>query len=136
MSRAKRTRLRCSWARHSPLLMGYHDRDWSVPLHDDRKLCEFLALEDAQAGLSWETVLRKRENYRKAFHNFAPRSVARYTSKDAKRLLANPGTTRTRLKITAAIMNAHHLLRSRENSRRSTGTWRSFGQGCRGFLAR
>ena len=113
MSRSKRTRTRCSWATHSPLLREYHDLEWGVPLHDDRKLFEFLILEGAQAGLSWETVLNKRENYRKAFQNFDPQIVSRYAEKDVKRLLANPGIIRNRLKITAAMVNARKFLEIR-----------------------
>jgi DNA-3-methyladenine glycosylase I len=88
----------------------YHDREWGVPVHDDRRLFELLILEGAQAGLSWETVLRKRPAYRKAFDNFDARKIARYSSGRAKRLLANPGIIRNRLKIKAAIRNAGAFL--------------------------
>ena len=88
----------------------YHDREWGVPQHDDRRLFEFLLLEGAQAGLSWLTVLRKRENYRAAFDGFDPERIARYGAKDLKRLLADVGIIRNRLKITAAIRNARAFL--------------------------
>lgn len=101
---------RCPWAESSPLMRAYHDTEWGVPLHDDRKLFEFLVLEGAQAGLSWETVLRKRENYRKAFDSFDPVLVALYTDEDVERLLANPGIIRNRRKILSAINNARRFL--------------------------
>jgi DNA-3-methyladenine glycosylase I len=88
----------------------YHDTEWGVPVHDDRRLFEFLILEGAQAGLSWETVLKKRATYRKAFDNFDAKKIARYTSGRAKRLLANPGIIRNRLKIRAATKNAAAFL--------------------------
>jgi DNA-3-methyladenine glycosylase I len=96
---------RCDWAR-KPLDLEYHDREWGVPVHDDRTLFEFLILEGAQAGLSWSTILAKREAYRKAFSNFDARKVARFDSTKVARLLANPGIVRNRLKIAAAIQNA------------------------------
>jgi DNA-3-methyladenine glycosylase I len=96
---------RCDWAR-KPLDIEYHDREWGVPVHDDRTLFEFLILEGAQAGLSWSTILAKREAYRKAFSNFDVRKVARFDSKKVERLLANPGIVRNRLKIAATIQNA------------------------------
>ena len=107
-------RISCSWADSSPLMLEYHDTEWGVPVHDDRKLFEFLILDGAQAGLSWETVLRKRENYREAFNNFDPVKVSRYTEMDVKRLLANPGIIRNRLKITASMLNARKLLEVQE----------------------
>ncbi len=91
-------------------MIAYHDREWGVPLHDDGKLFEFLVLEGAQAGLSWSTVLRKRKNFRKAFHGFDPAVVARYKEKDVQRLLTNEGIIRNRLKIEAAITNARKVL--------------------------
>ena len=105
---------RCPWPGDNPLMIEYHDREWGVPLHDDRKLFEFLILEGAQAGLSWTTILNKRENYRKAFNGFDPEKVARYTAKDIKRLLADAGIVRNRLKIEAAINNAQRFLDVRE----------------------
>lgn len=104
---------RCAWATHSPLLMAYHDREWGVPLHNDRKLFEFLILEGAQAGLNWEIILKKRKAYRKAFEQFNPRNIARYTRRDIQRLLAAPGIIHNRLKITAAIVNAQKCLEVR-----------------------
>ncbi len=90
--------------------MEYHDKEWGVPVHDDGKLFEFLILESAQAGLSWETVLKKRENYRKAFDNFDPLKVSRYTQKDVQRLLTDKGIIRNPLKIKATIVNARRFL--------------------------
>src|SRR4029077_8293471 len=92
------SRVRCSWARND-LAIRYHDREWGVPVHDDRRLFEFLILEGAQAGLSWETILNKRENYREAFEGFDPQRVARFTAKRVERLMLNPGIVRNRLKI-------------------------------------
>ena len=100
---------RCDWAR-TELSIPYHDREWGVPLHDDRALFEFLILEGAQAGLSWETILNKRDNYRAAFDNFDAAKVARYDQRKVDRLLANPGIVRNRLKIAAAIQNAKMFL--------------------------
>jgi len=104
---------RCPWAVAEPNL-SYHDREWGVPVHDDRKLFEFLVLEGAQAGLSWTTILKKRENYRKAFDGFRPERIARYGARDVKRLLADPGIVRNRLKIAATIQNANAFLRARK----------------------
>ena len=100
---------RCFWASHEPLL-SYHDKEWGKPLHDDRRLFEFLVLEGAQAGLSWETILRKRPAYRKAFDRFAPATVARYGARDVSRLMRDAGIVRNRGKITAAINNARAFL--------------------------
>jgi DNA-3-methyladenine glycosylase I len=97
--------LRCPWAASEPNI-SYHDEEWGVPVHDDKKLFEFLILEGAQAGLSWTTILNKRENYRKAFDGFRPEKIARYGARDIKRLLADPGIVRNRLKIAATINNA------------------------------
>ena len=102
-------RHRCEWA-VSELMARYHDTEWGVPVHNDRRLFEFLILEGAQAGLSWETVLKKRPAYRKAFDNFDAQKIARYTSAKARMLLANPGIIRNRLKIKAAILNARAFL--------------------------
>lgn len=101
---------RCKWVNNSLIMVTYHDKEWGVPISDDRKLFEFLILEGAQAGLTWQTVLTKRENYRKAFNNFNARKIARYGAKDVKRLLTNSGIIRNRLKITAAIQNAKKFL--------------------------
>ena len=100
---------RCAWARNE-LSIRYHDEEWGVPVHDDRTLFEFLILEGAQAGLSWDTILKKREHYRKVFDNFEPKRVTRYDSRKVKQLLADPGIVRNRLKIAAAIQNATALL--------------------------
>ena len=97
---------RCEWANKSELERSYHDNEWGVAIHDDKRLFEFLILEGAQAGLNWSTILRKREGYRKAFDNFDVRKVARYTDKDVARLLANAEIIRNKLKINAAIANA------------------------------
>ena len=95
-------------------MVQYHDKEWGVPVHDDRTLFEFLVLEGAQAGLSWQTVLDKRENYRKAFHGFEPAKISRYNNKDVQRLLRDPGIIRSRLKIEATITNAGQLLKIRK----------------------
>lgn len=95
-------------------MLEYHDGEWGVPLHDDRALFEFLILEGAQAGLSWETILKKRENYRRAFDGFDPGRIARYDQRDVERLLGDPGIVRNRLKIHAAIVNAQKLLQVQE----------------------
>jgi DNA-3-methyladenine glycosylase I len=104
---------RCPWAASEPN-RTYHDEEWGVPVHDDRKLFEFLILEGAQAGLSWTTILKKRENYRKAFSDFRPEKIGRYGARDVRRLLANAGIVRNRLKIAAAITNAKAFLAVRE----------------------
>src|SRR5947208_1430474 len=91
-------------------MIQYHDREWGVPVHNDRVLFEFLMLEGAQAGLTWQTVLNKRENYRRAFHDFDPAKIARYKIRDVKRLLGDPGIIRNRLKIEATITNAKRFL--------------------------
>ena len=101
--------MRCSWAANEPNTT-YHDREWGVPVHDDRLLFEFLILEGAQAGLSWITILKKRDNYRKAFDNFHAHKIARYDSRKVKQLLADAGIIRNRLKIAATIQNARAFL--------------------------
>jgi DNA-3-methyladenine glycosylase I len=101
---------RCGWASREPLI-EYHDREWGVPVHDDRKHFEFLVLDGAQAGLSWETILRKRDAYREALERFDPRRVARFTPARIERLLENPGIVRNRLKIEGAVRNAGAFLR-------------------------
>jgi DNA-3-methyladenine glycosylase I len=100
---------RCRWASREPLL-SYHDKEWGQPLHNERRLFEFLVLEGAQAGLSWETILRKRPAYRRAFDRFAPRTVARYGTRDVARLMKDAGIVRNRAKIEAAIQNARVFL--------------------------
>jgi DNA-3-methyladenine glycosylase I len=101
--------IRCSWAR-SDVAIRYHDEEWGTPVHDDRTLFEFLILEGAQAGLSWETILNKRENYRAAFDNFDAKRVASYDRRKIAQLLKNPGIVRNRLKIASAVRNAKALL--------------------------
>lgn len=98
--------IRCAWCGTDPLYVSYHDREWGVPVHDDRVLYEYLTLDGAQAGLSWLTILKKRENYRRAFHNFDFERIARYDSSDISRLMSDRGIVRNRLKIEAAITNA------------------------------
>ena len=102
-------KVRCVWAR-GELLTAYHDLEWGTPFHNERRLFEFLILEGAQAGLSWETILRKRDAYRKAFDRFDPKKVARYTARDVTRLLKDAGIVRNRAKIAAAIANAKAFL--------------------------
>ncbi len=106
---------RCPWCGTDPLYMDYHDNEWGTPLYDNQKLFEFLILEGAQAGLSWITVLRKRENYRKAFDNFDPAKIARYTDAKKAKLLLNEGIIRNRLKIDSAIKNAQAYLAMQKN---------------------
>src|ERR1043166_856729 len=103
-------RPRCGWGTGAPGYVLYHDEEWGVPLHDDRRLFEFLILEGAQAGLSWLTILRKRDNYRRAMAGFDPQRVARFGARDLRRLLADPGIVRNRLKLQAAIDNARAFL--------------------------
>jgi DNA-3-methyladenine glycosylase I len=104
-------RNRCQWAANgSPNYVAYHDQEWGVPLHDDRRLFEFLVLEGAQAGLSWSTILNKREGYRKAFAGFDPQKVARFTPARIEKLLLDPGIVRNRLKVESAVTNARAFL--------------------------
>ena len=105
---------RCGWCGSDALYVAYHDNEWGVPVHDDQRLFEFLILEGAQAGLSWLTILKKRENYRKAFDQFDCEQIARYSSRELDQLLANPGIVRNRLKIAAAVKNARATLNIRE----------------------
>jgi len=106
--------IRCEWSGSDPLYIAYHDHEWGVPIHDDRLLFEFLILEGAQAGLSWLTILKKRDNYQKAFDGFDFEQVANYTEPDLNRLLADSGIVRNRLKINSAIKNARGVLDIRE----------------------
>ena len=105
---------RCNWCGSDPLYVKYHDREWGVPVHNDRKLFEFLILEGAQAGLSWITVLKKRAAYREAFDNFDFNKVARYNSKKIQSLLKNPGIIRNRLKIHSTVQNARSFIEIRK----------------------
>jgi len=113
---------RCPWCLGSDLYRRYHDEEWGVPVHDDRKLFEFLTLEGAQAGLSWSTILAKRENYRRAFARFDPARVARFGPRDAKRLMGDAGIVRNRLKIESTISNARAFLAVR----RELGTFDTY----------
>src|SRR5512145_1582301 len=108
--RGETTMRRCGWAGRDPLLIRYHDEEWGVPVHDERRLFEFLVLEGAQAGLSWRTVLARRDRYREAFRGFDPARVARFGARDVARLLADPGLVRNRLKIESAVENARRFL--------------------------
>jgi DNA-3-methyladenine glycosylase I len=105
---------RCPWCGEDPLYVAYHDNEWSIPCHDERRLFEFLILEGAQAGLAWITILRKREGYRRAFDDFDAARIARYGEADTARLLADPGIVRNRLKVAAAVANAQAYLRLQE----------------------
>ena len=104
---------RCDWAK-SEAMQEYHDKEWGVPLHNDKKLFEFLILEGAQAGLSWSTILKRREGYRKAFDNFNASKISKYTDKDVARLLKDKGIIRNKLKIAATIINAQKFLKIQE----------------------
>ena len=113
-SNGRSSRIRCAWP-SSAISVAYHDREWGVPLKDDRKLFEFLVLDAAQAGLSWEIILRKREGFRAAFDNFDPEKIARYDSRKIQALLADAGIIRNRLKIESAISNARAFLQVQED---------------------
>jgi len=127
MSPARRKR--CAWATNS-LSIAYHDREWGVPVRDDRKLFEFLVLEGAQAGLSWNTILRKRERYREVFDGFDPEKVARYGARKKAQLLADPGIVRNRAKIEAAVGNARAFLAVRDEfGSFARYAWRFVGRG-------
>lgn len=105
---------RCGWSISDPLMIDYHDNEWGVPVHDDRKHFEMIVLDGAQAGLSWQTVLKKREAYREAFDNFDPKKVAGYDERKIEELLNNPGIIRNRLKVSSAIKNANAFLEVRK----------------------
>lgn len=105
---------RCSWSEGNELYVAYHDEEWGIPVHDDRKLFEMIILEGAQAGLSWITILKKRENYRRAFDNFDPEKVANYSDEKLAELLQNPGIVRNKLKVNAARLNARAFLQVKE----------------------
>ena len=113
-SRTERGLIRCAWAKNE-LSLRYHDEEWGLPLHDDQRLFEFLLLEGAQAGLSWDTILKKRENYRAAFDHFDPERIARYDRHKLAGLLKDPGIVRNRLKIASAVQNAQAFLKVRED---------------------
>jgi DNA-3-methyladenine glycosylase I len=105
---------RCAWSGTDPLYVEYHDKEWGVPVHDDGKLFEFLILEGMQAGLSWITILRKRENFRRAFAGFDPEKIARFGKRDIARLMGDAGIIRNELKVRAAVTNAQAMLRVRD----------------------
>jgi DNA-3-methyladenine glycosylase I len=113
LSRGATRMKRCEWAQTDPSI-AYHDQEWGVPVHDDRTLFEFLILEGAQAGLSWETILKKRQTYRAAFDDFDARAIARYGQRKVDRLLADPGIVRNKAKVAAAIQNARAFLKVQE----------------------
>ena len=123
---------RCGWAGTDPRMIAYHDEEWGVPVHDDRLLFEFLILEGAQAGLSWSTILNKRDAYREAFANFDPARVARFDRRRIERLLTNAGIVRNRLKIESTVSNA----RVCRQVRRDHGTFERCGWGCVGGAPR
>lgn len=114
--------VRCAWVGDDPLYVDYHDNEWGVPVHDDRVLFEFLLLEGAQAGLSWSTILRKRENYRRAFAGFDPSAIAAFDDAKLEDLLSDPGIVRNRLKVVSAVKNARGFL----NVQRETGSFSDF----------
>jgi DNA-3-methyladenine glycosylase I len=119
---------RCSWATGDPLMTAYHDREWGTPVHDDRRLFEFLILEGAQAGLSWQTILHKRTAYRRAFAGFRPERVARFGAADVRRLMRDAGIVRNRLKIAGAVRNARAFLAiAKEHGSFSAWVWRFVG---------
>jgi DNA-3-methyladenine glycosylase I len=121
--------IRCSWARDE-LSVAYHDREWGVPVHDDIVLFEFLTLEGAQAGLSWDTILKKRGNYRAAFSDFDPNRIARYSSRRLETLMGNPGIVRNRLKIASVVKNAKAFLKiQKEFGSFDTYVWQFVGGG-------
>ena len=128
MSKGTAPGRRCFWAAGDPLLGSYHDEEWGVPIHDDRRWYEKMVLDGAQAGLSWLTILRKREGYRKAFAGFDPRRVARFGARDVARLLNDPGIVRNRLKVSSAINNARAFLDvQREHGSFDAFIWKSVG---------
>ncbi|HEY3493883.1 MAG TPA: DNA-3-methyladenine glycosylase I [Polyangiaceae bacterium] len=108
------TKIRCGWAGTDPIYVGYHDEEWGVPVYDDRTLFEFLVLEGAQAGLSWITILKKRDAYRRAFDRFDPKKVARYDARRVAKLLGDAGIVRNRAKIESAVKNARAFLEVQE----------------------
>jgi DNA-3-methyladenine glycosylase I len=111
-------RIRCAWAGTDPLMVAYHDEEWGVPCHDDQQLFELLMLEGFQAGLSWQTILRKRDNFTKAFDGWDPEKIAAYGPEDTTRLMADPGIVRNRLKVEGAVKNAraYHQVREKHGS--------------------
>jgi DNA-3-methyladenine glycosylase I len=125
-----KARVRCGWPGDDPLMIAYHDAEWGVPLHDDRKLFEFVVLDAVQAGLSWRTVLHKRENYRKALHGFDPARIARYGDREMARLLSDAGLVRNRAKMRAIVEDARRFLEvQREHGSFDAFIWRFTGGG-------
>lgn len=122
-------KIRCAWCSPDPLYRAYHDAEWGVPLHDERALFELLTLEGAQAGLSWITILKKREGYRRAFHDFDAERIARYGAADVARLMADTGIVRNRLKIESTITNARATLALRESDGGLDGYFWNFVDG-------
>lgn len=119
---------RCAWVGEEPLYVDYHDMEWGVPLHDDRRLFEFLVLEGAQAGLSWLTILKKRDNYRRAFADFSVEEVAHFGEREIARLLTNPGIIRNRLKVRSSVANARAFMKVQEEfSSFDAYSWRFVG---------
>src|SRR3989344_1108414 len=113
---------RCPWVNNNPLMIEYHDKEWGTPLKEDNKLFEFLVLDAFQAGLSWNTIINKRENFKKAFHNFNPEKIANYTEADKERLMQDAGIIRNRLKIESAILNAKQFLKLKEKGFKFVGS--------------
>ena len=109
--------IRCAWPNDNPAMLRYHDEEWGVPVHDDRKHYEFMLLDAMQAGLSWQTILLRREGFRRAFDGFDYETIARYGETEVQRLLADPGIIRNRLKVRAAVSNAQRLLEVRRRVR-------------------
>ena len=123
---------RCQWAGSDPIYIEYHDKEWGIPVHDDKKLFEFIILEGAQAGLSWLTILKRRENYRKAFADFDPEKVARFNEKKINELLTDSGIIRNKLKIRSAVSNAQAFLKIQEEfGSFDTYSWQFVGGKCK-----
>lgn len=114
---------RCPWVNNNPLMVEYHDKEWGNPLKSDQKLFEYLVLDSFQAGLSWNTIINKRENFKKAFSNFNPKEIANYTDKDKQRLMQDTGIIRNKLKIESAITNAKAFLKLKETQSFSNYIW-------------
>lgn len=125
-------KIRCEWAGDNPIYVDYHDREWGVTVRDDKKLFEFIILEGAQAGLSWLTILKRRENYRKAFADFDVEKVANFGEKKIQELLTNPGIIRNRLKVRSAVTNAQAFIKIQEEfSSFDTYSWQFVGRKCK-----
>src|SRR3989344_2543266 len=114
---------RCPWVNDNPLMIKYHDEEWGTPLYDDNKLFEFMILDAFQAGLSWNTIINKRQNFEKAFHNFNPKKIAKYTEEDKERLMQDAGIIRNRLKIESTIINAKQFLKLKQTQSFSNYIW-------------